>query len=197
MIFRPYVYLNSFFIERCDIMRVFIGCSSYNSINIKYKELAQNVSELLARRGDKLVFGGTDAGMMNKCFQTFRYYGCKVKAVSDVKYIDDLKEMDYDRETVTPTTFERCKELYLSSELIVILPGGLGTLSEIFGMIEEKRTREDKKDIIIFNYEGYYDNILNQIKKEQDEGFIGDDLSKLIIIINSLDELKEYLERRN
>ena len=105
--------------------------------------------------------------------------------------------MDYDRETVTPTTFERCKELYLSSELIVILPGGLGTLSEIFGMIEEKRTREDKKDIIIFNYEGYYDNILNQIKKEQEEGFIGDDLSKLIIIINSLDELKEYLERRN
>ena len=43
----------------------------------------------------------------------------------------------------------------------------------------------------------YYDNILNQIKKEQEEGFIGDDLSKLIIIINSLDELKEYLERRN
>ncbi len=178
-------------------MRVFIGCSSYNSINLKYKELAQNVSELLARRGDKLVFGGTDAGMMSKCFQTFRYYGCKVKAVSDVKYIDDLKGMDYDRETVTPTTFERCKELYLSSELIVILPGGLGTLSEIFGMIEEKRTRDDKKDIIIFNYEGYYDNILNQIKKEQEEGFIGDDLSKLIIIINSLDELKEYLERRN
>ena len=59
-------------------MRVFIGCSSYNSINLKYKELAQNVSELLARRGDKLVFGGTDAGMMSKCFQTFRYYGCKV-----------------------------------------------------------------------------------------------------------------------
>lgn len=125
-------------------MRVFIGCSSYNSINLKYKELAQNVSELLARRGNKLVFGGTDAGMMSKCFQTFRYYGCKVKAVSDVKYIDDLKGMDYDRETVTPTTFERCKELYLSSELIVILPGGLGTLSEIFGMIEEKRTREEK-----------------------------------------------------
>lgn len=176
-------------------MRVFIGCSSYNSINPKYKSLAQEVSEIFAKRGDKLVFGGSDTGMMSKCLQTFRYYGCRVKAVSDVKYIDDLKGMEYDREVVTPTTFERAKELYLSSELIVFLPGGLGTMQEIFGMIEEKRTREDKKNIILFNYEGYYNNILNQIKKEIDEGFISNDLSKLIIVVSTIDEFKNLIER--
>lgn len=178
-------------------MRVFIGCSSYDSINKKFKDLACDVAEVLAKRGDKLVFGGTDSGMMNKCYQTFKYRDCKVKAVSDVKYIDDLKGMEYDREVVTPTTFERCKELYLSSELIVILPGGLGTLSEITGMIEEKRTRGDLKDIIIFNFEGYYDSFLNQIKKEIELGFIHDDVSKLIEVVTNMDEFNKCIERRN
>ena len=178
-------------------MRVFIGCSSYNSINQKYKDLAYNVSEILAKRQDKLVFGGSDTGMMSKCLQTFRYYDCKVKAVSDIKYIDDLKDMEYDKEVVTPTTFERCKELYLSSELIVILPGGLGTLSELIAMIEEKRTREDKVNIILFNLDGFYDSFLNQIKLEISEGFIHNDIDKLIKVVNNIEEFKEYIERRN
>lgn len=178
-------------------MRVFIGCSSYDSINKKFKDLACDVAEVLAKRGDKLVFSGTDSGMMSKCFQTFKYHECKVKAVSDVKYIDDLKGMEYDREVVTPTTFERCKELYLSSELIVILPGGLGTLSEVMSMIEEKRTRDDLKDIIIFNFDGYYDSLLVQIEKEIDLGFIHDDISKLINVVTNMDEFNKCIERRN
>lgn len=178
-------------------MRVFIGCSAYDSIDVKYKNLAYAVSEVLSKRGDKLVFGGSDTGMMNKCLQTFRYYNRPVKAVTDIKYIDDLKGMDYNKEVVTPTNFERCKELYLSSELIVILPGGLGTLSEIASMIEEKRTRNDDIEIIIFNLDGYYDDYLNQMKKSVREGFIHEDMIKLIRVVESMDEFIKVIERRN
>lgn len=180
-------------------MRVFIGCSAYDSIALKYKDLACSVSEVLAKRGDKLVFGGSDTGMMYKCYQTFRYHNSKIKAINDIKWIDILKEMEYDREEITPTTFERCKNLYLSSELIVILPGGIGTLSELMGMVEEKRTRGDNIDIIVFNLDGFYDDYFSLMKKLREEGFVheDEDIMKLVKVVKTMDEFIKVIERRN
>lgn len=176
-------------------MRVFIGCSASNGINPKYHVLASSVSEILAKHDNKLVFGGYDEGMMGKCYMTFKYHDKKVKGIADIRDIDELKRLELNASEVTNTTFERTMKLFNSSELIVILPGGIGTFAEIFAMLDEMRTREDFKPFIIFNYEGYYDDIIELMNKAHKEYFVSDNDIKLFDVVTSLEEFEKLIER--
>lgn len=176
-------------------MRIFISCSSSDLINSKYKTLAMDVSEIFANRNDKLVYCGLDTGMINKCYQVFKYHDLKVKSVYDIKDIDRIKDLEHDKETSTITTFERLKECYLTAEMIVILPGGIQTISELFGILEEKKHKKDSKEIIILNYNNYYDHLLNMLNECYKEGFEIDMRNGLYQVVNSVEELQSLLER--
>ena len=69
-------------------MRVFIASSGKEGILNIYKELASNVSTILARKGFKLIYGGGDTGMMGTCYMTYKYEGGKVKGFYDVMESD-------------------------------------------------------------------------------------------------------------
>ena len=129
-------------------MKVFIASSAKDGILNIYKELASSVSTILVRRGYKLVFGGTSSGMMGTCYMTFKYEDGKVKGFYDVTDAKDAEYLDLDAVDVSPNTFTRTSRLYQSADLVVILPGGFGVLSELFSSILEKQSKKDNKRIV-------------------------------------------------
>lgn len=175
-------------------MRVFIGCSASDRVDKKYKDLAIEVSTLIAKRGHKLVFGGFDQGMMGSCFMTFKYEGGKVKGIGHLRDAKVMQDMELDAYEVVNTTFDRVKELYSSSELIVVLPGGIGSLAEFFGMLDELRTIEDKKRIILFDYDNFYQPVLKMLEEMHKQRFVSDSDLKLINVVRNVDSLKKYLD---
>lgn len=176
-------------------MRIFIGCSASNGIPVKYHNLAGEVADILSKMDNKLVFGGCAEGMMGKCYLSFKFNDKKVKGISDIRDIEELESLECDASEVTNTTFERTKKLYESSQAIVILPGGIGTLAEIFAMLDEKRTRCDSKPFIIYNYDGFYDDFIYTMSHQRSLNFISEDDTKLYTVVNTTEELINEIKK--
>ena len=174
-------------------MRIFIGCSGKDAVNSEYKVLASDVSTMLAKRGDKLVFGGSECGMMGKCYFTFRYEGARVKAIADITDAKEVEALDLDASEITLNTFKRTEMIFESSEVILILPGGLGTFREFLSMLDEKRTKNLDKPIILFNYNKYYTPLLNFLTKSYEENFISKRDLKLFDVVSDIKSLEMYL----
>ena len=75
--------------------------------------------------------------------------------------------------------------------MFIALPGGTGSLTEIFGCLEEIRTQDKNKKIIIFNYNNFYMPIINFIDKLIENGFNNKEIKDYIVIANNIDELKK------
>lgn len=174
-------------------MRIFIGCSAKDTVPLEYKVLASDVSTMLAKRGDKLVFGGFEGGMMGKCYYTFRYEGARVKAIADVTDAEMVDGLDLDASEITLNTFKRSEALFESSEVILLLPGGIGTFREFFSMIDEKRTKGYDKPIILFNYNKFYSPLLNVLTKGYEEKFISKKDLRLFDVVSDIKSLEMYL----
>lgn len=176
-------------------MRAFIGCSAKDTLNKKYYTLATNIADILAKRGCKLVFGGVDDGMMGKCFMTFKYHELPTMGVADISDQEALQNLEVDKYEVTQSTFRRSEAMFKSSDIIVILPGGIGTFAEIFTMVDEIRTRKVNKPLIIVNYDNYYTLLLEFISKSYKEGFISEGDLKLIDVVTDEVSFEKLIEK--
>ena len=174
-------------------MKVFIACSGSENINHEYLTLASDVATLLVRHNHKLVFAGKDTGMMGQCFMTYKYESGKTKAILDVHDTDYLESLEVDAYEVEPSTFERTKMLYQSSDLVIIMPGDIEVLSEFMSIIEENKTRGESKPIVLFNYKNFYTPLLKLIENSYKDGFIRKEDIKLFSIVNDIASLDAYL----
>ena len=181
-------------------MRVLIIGSKSDQVNKKYRDITMDLCTRLAKLDHKMVFNGYTSGLLGNAFMVFKYEGKKTKAVADLDMADEVSDLELDKFDIVRNTFDRTKGLYESSELVLILPGGLGTLAELFSIIEEKRTRKKELPIIIFNYDNYYTPLLNVLTKMYEEHFITNNDLKLFDIVSDIDMLERYLkklEKRN
>lgn len=71
----------------------------------------------------------------------------------------------------------------------MILPGGIGTYSELFGLLEEKA-----KPVIIYNYKGFYDDLIKFLNKNLDNNILYDDDLNNLIIVNNINELERVIK---
>lgn len=177
--------------------KIFIGCSSRNFINDKYLLLAKEVANICILRGYDLVFGASTNGMMGKCYNLFLENNQRIYSHTVSKYLDDLKNINSNSEYIHETTFDRTKGLYQDANLILFLPGGTGTIAEIFSILEENRSIDLPKKVILYNYEGYYNKLLDLIKYCVENRFNEEIIFDNFKIVNDIDELISELENKN
>ncbi len=177
---------------RCK-MRVYIACSNRDYIPLEYRELASEVAFELAKRGHKLVFDGYETGMMGKSYMTFKYEGAHTKAIVDIKDTDNLNNLEIDAYDVVTSAMQRMEKIYKTSELVVILPGGISTLAEMMTFLDEIRIRQRSMRIILYNYNHYFSPIIKFLKDAYKNKFITAQELKLFDIVTDMAGLKIYL----
>ena len=176
-------------------MEVFIASSSSNKIDTKYLTLARECSKFFTSRDFNLVFGGAYFSMMGECYNAFSEEGKDIEAFTVEKYADDLKGLPKANCRLVSDTLVRFKWMFDISQVVVILPGGIGTLAEFASALEEYRTyHNNDKLIILYNYEGFYDNIINWMNDVHISGFISESLFEDFKIINNQEELKKVVD---
>lgn len=164
-------------------MNIFIGASVNKNIPNKYFNLSKEVSDVLSNLNYTLICGGNE-GILKELINIFK----NIKVYILKEYLNEMKNTNIEYE-ICNTTFERLNKIYEESDLFLILPGGLGTLSELFGLIEE--LRNSNKKLILYNYDNYYKDLINYLNKLTKENFINkNDLNK-ITIINNIEQLKK------
>lgn len=174
-------------------MRILIISSSRDEVNEKYLELGNIVGNKLRDLNLELNFGAASTGIMGRYKNYFR----TVNSYTVKKYVDDLRNINSTKEYTLDTTFDRTKNLYTDSDLILVLPGGTGTLAEIFSILEENRSIDNPKPMYIYNYDHYYDNVINIIETCINNKFNDKSIYNYFYVSDNLDELidkiKEHL----
>lgn len=174
-------------------MKVFVACSGVDNVSLKYRNIASDVATSLVRHNHKLVYGGGYTGMMGKCYMTFRYESGKIKAILDVHDSECLDSIEVDAYEVMPSTFDKSKMIYQSSDMFLILPGGMEVASLFFSLLEEKRARSEDKPIILFNYDGFFNPILKFLESAHKDEFVSIEDIKLFSIVNDIKSLERFL----
>ncbi|MBQ6538917.1 MAG: LOG family protein [Bacilli bacterium] len=169
-------------------MKIFVGCTSSENIKDSYKEEVKKIASFLAKNYDLIIGGVNNDGVFGILIDEF-----KDKNI-DLITLPIYKE-DYDKNincTYVDTTFDRTKTCYKMADKVLILPGGTGTICEIFSILEESRTF-DGKEIIIFNLDNYYANTLEMIVDAVKHKFNDMSILDRIKVFNTSDDLIKYL----
>ena len=116
-------------------MKLFIGCSSSNDIPKDYLFYCLNYLNVLLEDND-IVFGACNSGLMGLSYNIAKKNDNKVTGICPVSYKDDLLSLDCDEERLTDSISDRTDKVIECADALVFLPGGIGTIYELFNAIE-------------------------------------------------------------
>lgn len=172
-------------------MKICVFCSAQN-IDEKYSKPALDAVEIFTQAGHDLVWGGSDTGLMKQVADTAQNNGAKIYGVS-VEFLKHKARENADEMTIAADLPARKNLMLEKADAVLVLPGGLGTLDEIFEMLELKKHSIHEKPIVFLNTNGFYDGMYTQLKRMKNDGFIVRELDELVDFVNGPKEVISYL----
>ena len=160
---------------------VFTGASQVDGV---YRKTAQEVGQLIGQRGHELVYGGSNLGLMGEVSNNAHENGAKVTEIIPELWKEKINP-SY-KSIVTKDFAERKNKMQDISDAFISLPGGVGTLDEIFEVIVSKQIKRYNKPHAIVNLYGFYTPLLTQLKKIDHVGFL---TKSTLELESSLDKL--------
>ena len=150
-----------------------VFCGSQSGADPRYRQAAVELGKLLAARGHGLVYGGGHIGLMGAIADTVMQAGGTVDGVIP----KPLTERELALETVTrlhvvSSMHERKALMASLSDAFVALPGGFGTLEELFEVVAWAQLGIHRKPIGVLNVGGFFDSLQVFVEHAITEGFI-------------------------
>jgi uncharacterized protein (TIGR00730 family) len=167
-------------------MRVCVFCGSSPGNQPTYREVAQDLGRSLAEKGIGLVYGGGDVGLMGMVANsTLEGGGEVIGVIPRALVVRELAHHGLTDLRVVDDVQERKDTMARLSAAFVILPGGFGTIDEMFEMVTWNQLGEHAKPCILVNINGFYDQLLAFLNTARDQGFIKpSDLEGLTVCSN-------------
>ena len=175
--------------------RMAVYCGSSSGTDEIYAQQAYLLGTVMAQRKIGLVFGGGKVGLMNSVANGVLAYGGEAVGVLP-KFLDrvELAHEELTEMVVVSTMHERKYRMYELSDGIIALPGGYGTLDELFEMLTWEQLGLHKKPIGILNTNGFYDSILEFLRNMAGKGFLKEEYREMLLVSNNVSGLLELME---
>ena len=177
-----------------DIINIFISCSSHIEIDEKYIKDADYIANALSKNNDLVIGIAGCKGVPGKVLNNFKENNRNIEIVTLKIYNEDQDKFNYANFNYVDTTFDRNKIIYDKSDVLLMLPGGTGTLAEVLSFLEEKRTKNDNKDIILYNKDNYYIKLIEIINNYVKNNFNDSNIFDYIKVFNDISDLLRYME---
>ncbi|MCB9279619.1 MAG: TIGR00730 family Rossman fold protein [Lewinellaceae bacterium] len=150
---------------------VFCGANPGN--HPAYMQIARETGAFLARQGIRVVYGGASIGMMGAIADGALEQGGEVIGViPDFMTNREINHKGLTRLVIVSSMNERKLEMARLSDGFIALPGGYGTLDELFEMITLVQIEQASYPIGILNANGFYDYLLAHIQHMEQTGFL-------------------------
>ena len=175
-------------------MKVFVGCSSRDDIPNKYYDNCKILLDKLFNKKYDLVFGACNKGLMGLSYNAALSNGSNITGIYPKAYEDEAKELKGEMISVI-TVNDRTDKVISEGDILLFLPGGIGTMYELFTAIESKRALEHNKKIIIYNVDGFYDNLLLFLDKMFNEGFISKEDFDNYHVLDEVDKIVDCIDK--
>jgi len=180
-----------------QIRSVTVFCSSSRHVAPVYLTAAEQLGRGIARRGWTLVYGGNHLGCMAALADGARSENGKVIGISPKLLIDKgLGDEKCDELLVTEDIRQRKALMEDRGDAFVALPGGIGTLEEIFEIVVGRYLGCHGKPIVLLNVEGFYEPLLRLLEHGLQQRFIRQEIRDLLHVTDSVEKALDYLQQQ-
>jgi len=170
-----------------------VFCGSKYGNNPVFIEHTKKLGELMAINKVTLVYGGGNVGIMGVIAdEVMKHGGHVIGVIPEVLVAWERQHTSISELYVVEDMHSRKKKMYDLCDAAVILPGGFGTLDEMFEMITWNQLSIHDKTIFILNSDGFYDHLVAHIRKMQDEKFLYEAAQERLIVIDNPEDLLRY-----
>jgi uncharacterized protein (TIGR00730 family) len=154
-------------------VNICVYCSSSESIDASYLSLAEEVGTRLAADGHGLVSGGGRVSMMGTVARAARAGGAHTVGVIPAHLVPlEVADTDADELIVVDTMRERKQVMDERSDAFLALPGGLGTLEELFEVWTASSLGMHPKPVAVLDPDGFYDPLWSYLDALRARGFV-------------------------
>lgn len=176
------------------IQAIAVFCGSRAGNNPLFEEDTRKLGHLLAQQNITVIYGGGNKGLMaavaNAALEkNGKVIGIIPKVLTDWEHQHNgLTEL-----TIVENMHTRKQMLYDSCDAAIILPGGYGTMDEVFEMLTWNQLNIHNKKIFFLNSGGFYTHLIAHIKMMHDENFLYDHPDTKMTVLNEPQELLKHL----
>lgn len=175
--------------------RIGIFCSAADDIESVYFEKANELGVWLGQNQKTLVYGGANIGLMECVAQSAKEHGAFIMGVVPTKLeergaVSDLLDVTFRVDNLS----ERKDVMLRESDILVALPGGVGTLDEVFHVMASASIGYHAKKVIFYNVDGFWDELLAFLNHLREQRFARRPWENFYLVAHCLEELKEQLK---
>ena len=188
--------MSSMIISKMKIKRICVNCGSSPGAKPEYLQAAKVLGKLLVKNNIELVYGGADVGLMAEVADTV--IGCGGVAIGIIPktFAHKVSHQGLTKLHIVDSMHERKQMMFDLSDGFIALPGGMGTLDEIFELLTWTQLGLHKKPCGILNICRYYDQLLAFLDYAVSEQFIKQEHRDMLLVEQSpdklLDKIAEY-----
>jgi uncharacterized protein (TIGR00730 family) len=156
-----------------SVRRICVFCGSSVGAKAAYREAAVQTGQAIGRRGYGMVYGGAGKGLMGVLADSALEAGAEVTGVIPRSMVDrEVAHHGLTELRIVDTMHQRKAQMAELADAFLALPGGLGTLEELFETWTWAQLGMHDKAFGIVNVAGYFDPLIRMVEKMVDEGFI-------------------------
>ena len=151
---------------------VCVYCGSRAGVNPAFAEDAVAIGEGLATRDWRLVYGAGDVGLMGDVARAAQAAGGETFGVIPQHLVArEIGKSDLTSYVITETMHERKKVMFMNCDAVVVLPGGAGSLDELFEALTWRQLGLHNKPIYLVNTDGFWDPLIALLEHVVDQQF--------------------------
>jgi len=176
------------------IQSLAVFCGSKQGKNDLYTVHAAELGKILADQKIKLIYGAGSAGLMGTLADSVMSNGGEVKGVIPKLLLEwEKQHRGISELIISDDMHERKKTLYSFCDAALILPGGFGTMDELFEILTWNQLTIHDKRIFILNSGGFYDHLIAHIERMREELFLYEKAEDAITILERPSDFLKYL----
>ena len=177
------------------IKSVCVYCGSSSGVPDEIKEVATLVGKTLAQRGMTTVYGGGHVGLMGMTADAALAAGGEVVGIiPDHLQRSEKQHVGLTELLATDSMHTRKRLMVDRSDAFFVLPGGLGTLDEMFEILTWRQLELHDKPVIMINWLGYWDKLIAAIDHSVEVGFVRPQHRKGLVIVDTVEAAMEALD---
>ncbi len=174
--------------------RIVVFCGSSLGFNPMYKQAAIELGNYFVNNNIGLVYGGGKIGMMGALSDTILdQKGEVIGVIPKLLEKEEVLHLGVEEMIICKNMSERKVIMSKLVDGYITLPGGFGTLDELFEALTLSQLYIEQKPVGLLNINGFFDGVLMQLDKMVEEGFVKPENKNLLIVENSVEKLLEKM----
>lgn len=175
------------------IQSICVFCGSSDGTVPVYRAAAEELGREIAGRGITLVYGGGNVGTMGALADAAMKEGGTVIGIIPVRLYEMVEQMDLSELLVVKDMHERKAMMQEKADAFIALPGGIGTMEELFEVWAWRYIGYHAKPVGLLNINGFYDALLGFFDRMRDEGFVKKEILEDLCVAQSPSRMLEAL----